>query len=188
MSSNPNWFLALAAPAADWFARCVPAPPEGIRLFHPGDLHITIAFLGDCGPESAQRAWQIARQIPAVNFDIRLGEVVPMGNPRRYSALSALLVEGGPAIESVMQSWREKICLAAGARLDTRPPKAHLTLARPPWRALPELRESGLQWAQSLQLGEVRLSLSRLALYTRSEDRSKNQFQIVEHRSLGARV
>lgn len=180
--SAANWFVGVSVPG-DWMDARVPDPPPGLRRFHPDDLHLTVAFLGACGEDRARAAWA-ALEWPAGAIEATLGAVVPMGNPRRYSALSALLVEGRAEVEGAIGATREALCAAAGTAVDTRPPKAHLTLARPGRRTTDEQRREGLRWAASLRLEDVRVHLGSLALYTWSDDRAERLFRAVERREL----
>jgi 2'-5' RNA ligase len=69
---------------------------------------------------------------------------------------------------------------------DSRPPKPHVTLARPQRRASAEERRQGLAWAARLELGHVQARLDRVALYTWDERRTEHLFRIVAERRLGA--
>ncbi|MBC8328109.1 MAG: hypothetical protein H8E31_05105 [Planctomycetes bacterium] len=181
---RPNWFLALRVPAAGWFEQRVGAPPEGFRLFRGADLHITLAFLGGCSEEQALRAWRLNGCCALGPVPVTLGEVVPMGNPRRYSALSVLLRRGRNPVEKAIGLCRDRWLEAAEARPDKRPPKAHTTIARPQRRATPEVRQRGLEWAAGLELGGVDLVLDELVLYTWADDRAERLFKRVEGRKL----
>jgi 2'-5' RNA ligase len=108
-----------------------------------------------------------------------------MGNPQRYSALSALLVDGRETIEAAMGARRAAAFDAAGVPHEARPPKAHVTLARPKRDASSHARAEGLAWAAGLDLRAVRLRLDRVALYGWSEDRSERLFRVVEERTVG---
>lgn len=181
-----NWFVGLPVEGS-WMADRVPPPPHEVRLFHPGDLHLTVAFLGPCGEERARRGWGALEAAlgglgPAV--DATLGEVVPMGSPRRYTALSALLVQGRADTEALIGRARDPICAAAEVAPDPRPPKAHLTIARPTRRATDAQRRAALAWAGGLDLRSVAVRIDRLALYTWSEDRATRLFHVVEQRTL----
>src|SRR5688572_14915054 len=93
---RPNWFFAFPIDGA--FVLDLPELPATIRRYHPEDVHMTLAFLGGCGQAAAERAQealdeQLERLKPAA-LDVRLGEVVPLGNERRYTVLSALLSGG----------------------------------------------------------------------------------------------
>src|SRR5687767_8051311 len=124
-----NWFIGLPVPPGSWFAR-VGEPPPGVRRFHEADLHLTVAFLGAVGEDAAGAAWDALRwTLPAI--DVALGAVVPMGNPRRPSAYSALLLRGRVEVEAEMGASRDACIAAAACRGEERPPRAHLTVARP---------------------------------------------------------
>lgn len=183
---RPNWFLALRVPAAGWFAERVTEPPEGVRLFHGADLHITLAFLGGCTEEQARRAWALNDCWTTGALPATLGEIVPMGNPRRYSALSALLRRGRNPVEEAMSLCRDRWLEAAEARPDKRPPKAHVTVARPLRSASFAERERGLEWAAGLELDGVELLLDELVLYTWADDRRERLFRKVAGRVLEA--
>lgn len=177
-----NWFVGLPVPGAEVLARVSAAPPR-IRLFSRDDLHLTIAFLGACGEARARRAWDALEwRLPATLAT--LGAVIPMGSPRRYSALSALLETGRAEIESAMGASRAAVCAAAGAAADERPPKAHVTIARPQRSATDAERRDAVRWAASLRLEGVRVRLDSVALYTWSDDRAARLFRAVERREL----
>ena len=138
-----NWFIALPIPAGDWFAR-LPAPPAQVRLFPADDLHLTVAFLGNVSEEAALAAFAHASAWPRAALDVQLGHVVPMGRPRRYSALSAELELGRRQVEQAITLVRDAMCDTAGVRRDERPARAHVTLARPSRRASDAERRAGL--------------------------------------------
>jgi 2'-5' RNA ligase len=94
-----------------------------------------------------------------------------MGSPRRPSAYSALLGQGRDEVEAAMGPARERACAAAGARLDPRPPRAHVTLARPGREASASVRDAGIAWARAIDLGAPRVRLDRVALFGWSIDR-----------------
>ena len=171
-----NWFIALAVPAAPWFSR-VSEPPNGVRLFHPDDLHITVAFLGACGQQAAEAAFEIAPKWPTGVVDATLGPVEPMGNPRRPSAFAAIVREGADVLGDAILVVRSEMCARAGARIEERAPKPHVTIARPKRKAEGVQRKAAQAWAAAISLGEPRVRLSRLVLYTHSVDRSERLFQ-----------
>lgn len=171
----PNWFIALPVDPAGWFEARVRDPPGGVRRFHPEDLHVTLAFFGPCGEARATAAWE-ALTPPLPRTAVSLGAVVPMGPPSRWSALSAELVEGRDAVEAAMAAWRDLLCDLAGASREHRPPKAHVTLARPHRRASRDERDDALRWARALDLRDVRVTLDRVALVTWSEPGSPRRF------------
>lgn len=185
---RPNWFLAFPLDGA--FVQGLPPLPGALRLFHPEDVHLTLAFLGGCGEEGALRALaaldaRLATSDPPRATEVTLGEVVPMGGSRNsYTALSALLGTGREVLTSTLGAHRDALTDAASGRRESRPPKPHVTIARPRRRATPADREAGLAWAASLDLSSVKAYLDRIALFTWSESRVERLFRIVAERRL----
>jgi 2'-5' RNA ligase len=187
---RPNWFLAF--PVDGSFVRELPPLPPSFRLFHPSDVHLTLSFLGGCGEAAALRGLaaleaELARA-PARGIDVSLGEVVPMGPKRQYSALSALLDRGRDETSQCIARLRDVVSEAALGRREKRDPKPHITVARPQRRATESARSAGLAWAAGLNLRTVVAHLNRIAVYTWSEGSRREQlFRIVaEHTLLDA--
>jgi len=185
---RPNWFFAFPLEGA--FVLELPALPRFFRLFHPEDVHLTLAFLGGSGEEAARRALDVLderlRVEPLSALEVTLGEVVPMGSPRRYTALSALLGEGRAPLTACLTELGGRLCEAAIGRRPSRAAKPHVTLARPRHQATDADRAEGLAWAAGLDLSALRRRLDRIALYTWSEQRRERLFQIVAERTLAA--
>jgi len=174
-----NWFVAFEVPGEDvWFARRVPPPPPTVRLFHPGDLHATIAFLGAVDEGAARGAFEVAAAGPLpAPFRAGLGAVVPMGPPRRWSALSAEVAGGASTMGDVITRLRGPTLAAAGARPDDRPPRPHVTIARLARRSSAAERNAAQRWAAGIALEDVDVPIEAIALYTWSEDRRERLFQ-----------
>ncbi len=181
---RPNWFFAFPIDGA--FLAELPPVPTSIRRYHPDDVHLTLAFLGGCGEESALRALGVLDRelgLGQLNAaDVSLAEVVPMGPKRRYSALSALLGDGRAELTATLDSLGGLLCEVANGRRPSRAAKPHVTLARPRPRATDAARLAGLAWAEELNLSGVRARLDRIALFTWSEDRRERLFRVVEER------
>jgi 2'-5' RNA ligase len=178
-----NWFIALPVTPGPWFDL---QPPDGVRLFGPSDLHLTVAFLGPVTESRARLAFEHAQTFPLPPLGASLGEVECLGSKRRPSAFSALLRDGRAQVEEALGATREQMWNAAEARHDTRPPLAHITLARPTRKASSDQVQRGAHWARELDLGEAVVQLEQIALYTWSEDRAATLFQRVESLPLRA--
>ena len=184
---RPNYFFAFPLDGA--FVLSLPPLPPSFRLFHPEDVHLTLSFLGSCGQDAAERAFaaldQVLRREPRPSLDVSLGEVVPMGPRREYSALSALLEGGREPTSACIAALRDVVSEAALGRRELRAPKPHVTIARPSRRVTEAGRQAGLAWAAALDLRAIEARLSRVALYTWSEgSRRERLFRILAERPL----
>lgn len=179
---RPNWFIALPVEARPWFDARFEIPSQVFRRFHPDDLHMTVAFLGAVEETQARTAFRINTLWGGGPMDVTLGPVVPMGNPRRYSALSVLLADGKERVCELLDQVKAPMLEAVGAKPDSRPHKPHITVARPKRKASKQDRREGLDWAADFDLSDVRVRLNRIALYTWSEDRRERLFHIVDER------
>lgn len=180
---TPNWFVAFPID----LALDLGALPPRVRALSSADLHLTLAFLGGCSESAASAAWSVAERLPLAPAAVSLGRVELLGG-RTPSAVSALLTEGRQAVEEAIRSHREALLRAAGAPLDDRPPKAHVTIARIQRKASPIQRVHAAEWATRLEL-DGKCQLDRIALYTWSEARSPaSQFRIVKTRLLEGEV
>ncbi len=167
--------------------RLVPEPPPRVRVFGSADRHCTLGFLGSVTEADARRAW--SRVPDLVNSEAVTGsfvEVKPLGNPRKPSALSAMVGDGRESLSAIIAHARGPLLEAAGAPPDERPPLPHMTLARIQRRASAGERRAALRWAESLKLADTSFVASSVALYTWADDRRERLFQIVEQRGLGA--
>jgi len=183
---RPNWFFGFPIDGA--FVLELPPLPKNFRRFHQDDVHMTLAFLGGCGEEKALAALaaldeRIAKT-PITSLDVSFAEIVPMGSPRHYTALSAVLAEGREAATARVTEYRDLLTETAAGRRDTRPAKPHVTVARPRRRATDADRKAGIEWARTVDLRAMRARLDRIALYTWSEARVDRMFRIVAERRL----
>lgn len=185
---RPNWFLAF--PFDGTFVDELTDVPPCVRRFPGEDVHLTLSFFGGCGEEKALRALAVLDELfaraPLSPLEVSLGEVVPMGGSKRdYTALSALIERGRVETEACIARLGDPLHEAATGRLEKRPPKAHVTIARPKLRPSDADRACGLEWARRLDLSGVSGRLDRVALYTWHEKRPARLFRIVAERKLG---
>ena len=61
---RPNWFFAFPLDGA--FVLTLPELPPGLRRYHPEDVHLTLAFLGDVPTGSVGRLRAIGDAMPQV--------------------------------------------------------------------------------------------------------------------------
>lgn len=181
---KPNWFIGWPATLpTEWLANL--QPPPRFRVFHPDDIHATIAFLGGVSESAARHAWATLPAAPGGPYEATWGPIVPMGPPRRYSALAAELDTPTGELRAQMALLQPKLLGAAGARPARHPPRPHVTLARPQRRASDAQRARGLAWVAGLKLPVPTVRLDRVALYTWSDNRKERLFRMVEVRELG---
>ena len=183
---KPNWFIALPVPAGPWYEATLdatPLPPR-VRTFSPDDLHLTVAFLGSVEEEAAHRAFALHTLWQEGPLSATLGNLEPMGPPRRFSALSVLLNDGRQLVEQGMQACCNPMRLAAGIKPEKRAALAHMTVARPQRRASASEREAALEWGRALRFRDIGITLSEMALYTWSQDRKTSLFRIAERVAL----
>lgn len=181
--AQPNWFIALPVEPGSWM-ELLGEPPSGVRVFAPGDLHVTVAFLGAVDEAAASDAFCIAEAWPTAPIPVRLGPLRPLGAHRKPSALSATISEGTEPVAGGIVAVRDEMLDVARARPDTRAPLPHVTLARITRRASTAERRAALAWAEGLDLGAPRVMLDRIALYTWSADRRTRLFDVVEERRI----
>jgi 2'-5' RNA ligase len=161
--------------------RLPPAPPR-VRVFAHSDLHVTLGFLGSVQEADARKAWALIDRFGSFRqVTGSFAGVKPLGNPRKPSALSAIVDTGREALSEMIVEARSPLLDAAGARPDTREPLPHMTLARVQRRASADERRAALRWALELDTSKAKFSAPSVALYTWSDDRQNHLFRIVEH-------
>jgi 2'-5' RNA ligase len=159
----------------------LPAAPPRVRLFGATDLHVTLSFLGAVQHSEALAAWaELGRFRSLRSVQGTFSGVMPLGNPRKPSALCAIVADGRETMSEMIAETRGSLLSAAGADPDDRPPLPHMTIARIQRRASGPERRRALRWAEALDLSNARFTASSVALYTWSTDRDERLFEIVE--------
>ncbi len=182
---RPNWFVGwpLEQPA---LRERLGGAPEGVRLFAPSDLHVTLAFLGPVDEARARAAFDAVALDGLGPFDVTLGAVGLMGHPRRGTALAAIVRDATGALASAIETRRDAVLAAAGAPPEDRPPRPHVTVARIARRASPPQRRAAIRWTEHVDLSGLGARLDRIALYTWSTDRPVTQFRVAHEVRLAA--
>ena len=179
LALGANWFVGLPVDTGRWLAPLVRTAPATVRVFHPEDVHMTVAFLGAVPQDAAERAWATLQGSRSSPIELSLGGLRPMGNPRRPSALS-----GNDCVAALIATLRAPACAAAGARPDDRPPLPHITVARPSRSASPAELRTAVEWAEAQRPVGAKVLLDRLALFTWAADRRERQFRVVAQQPL----
>ncbi len=184
-----NWFVGLPVAADGWLEPLMAAAPASLRRVHPADLHVTVAFFGEAGEEAALAAWHVAEGFEHAPVTVRLSGLAPMGNPRRPTALSVLFSDGADAASQLIVALQRPMERAATGREEPpRPPKPHITVARPARNASASARRQAFAWAENVPPIERVMTLRELALYTALVERGPHgpgplrKFRIVRHR------
>lgn len=181
---DPNWFIALTVDPGEWYGPFLRTIPRHIRAFNAADLHVTVAFLRDCGEAKARLAWAAVEPYFREPLTFELGAVEALGNRWRPSALGICSRTVDNPVTQFIDRVRDLATFKAGVEPETRPPKPHITVIRPPKRgSLEEIREI-LDWAAAAPAVEHTLRFERLALYTRSVERGR-QFRTVVEKVVG---
>lgn len=188
-----NWFIGW--PADHWtpadavtrMQAALPLPPAS-RPMTGDDLHVTLAFLGACGEQAAQQAFDCAlvqaRTMPTT-IDLQARAWALLGSSQSPSAVALEMADSGGEIQRLIADHRPQLYDAAQARPDRRPPRPHVTVARLD-RRLPTSPRHQLAHALGQRPPpEARLSLNALALFTWTEQRDERLFRRVRFCPLG---
>lgn len=101
-------------------------PPGVGRLQQPEQLHLTLEFLGAVAESRLDAAVAAADAVRAVRCEVVLDRVAFW---RRSSVLCLLASETPPALAGLVEDLRSAL-VAHGFETETRPYRAHLTMAR----------------------------------------------------------
>lgn len=181
---KPNWFVAFPVAADGWFAPLVQSCPEVCRVFAESDLHLTLAFFGALENEAIARVRAFLPSIQTPRLDFRFDHVLLLPPTKRFSAVCLGLGEGREAVAAVMAEWRDVLAEVAGLPAETRAPLPHVTIARPMRKFKQQAQTAAAAWAEQLQPPTQQLTLTRLALYTWSDQRPRIQFRIDQEQPL----
>lgn len=172
-----NYFAALPVTVADGFlARLQRDAPAALRWFHPDDLHLTLAFFGR---HNAERIPDILEVLDAIDFPCvraTLGPLRALPHSRRFSALAFDLDEGRDEVATCIARWRGPLGEASGVIPDCRPPRPHLTIARPARKHPGFHPGTTLRWIRNCDPPDRTIRIAPPALYGWSDQRPQRQF------------
>ena len=163
----------------------LPSAPTRVRVFGVDDLHLTLSFFGAVQETDARRAWECIERFQSLRAtEGTFAAIRPLGNPKKPSALAAILAEGSEAVSAMILEARGPLLDEAGAKPDTRPPLPHITIARIQRRATGAERRAALAWIEGVDVSRARFRATEVALYTWSTDRQARLFDIVERHQM----
>ncbi len=123
-------FVSLEPPAAVVSTLVsLQTPLPGLRWVDPGQIHLTLAFLGDVAPEAEER---LSAGLRAIRFHRFFLPLVGLGVFPAKGSPKILWLGVGAGHPHLFQLHKRVIdaALAAGVEADLRPWHPHLTLAR----------------------------------------------------------
>ncbi|RMF34994.1 MAG: hypothetical protein D6747_03630 [Chlorobiota bacterium] len=170
---QPNWFVAIEAVAEQPLS--FPPLARGMRLLHPADYHVTIAFFGQLPFDPSDRIAGLLRQIRSERFCAVATEALLL--PRRdYASVVALgFGESSETLRRVITEWRDRLRSAVDLAPERRSVLPHLTVARmKPCRDHRAIQERS-RWVNELtERLPVMFSFRRIGLYTWQDPRLPN--------------
>lgn len=178
---HANWFVGIPVPARSWLPGVLEKLPGDVRGFVPEDVHMTVAFLGQLSPDRQPAVLDVLASVRSAPVHITLGRLVALPTRTRFSALSYEIDQGKPICEALIHRWRDPFIRAAHARPDHRPPRPHITIARPHRKAGAAARQRILDAIAKTSPPKDLLWLESMALFSWAWNRRERQFRIVEN-------
>jgi 2'-5' RNA ligase len=158
--------LAAREQLAAWVAQLRSAAGEFERAFRwtaPGNIHVTLSFLGDVGDELAARIRSsIGEPLDLPPFDAHVG---PLGSFPSHGAprvLWAAIAEGAAAMVQVQRRIAERLA-SLGVPGEDRTFTPHLTLARVRDRERRVAR--ALRWPPPIEVPAIRFRVDGATLF-----------------------
>jgi 2'-5' RNA ligase len=179
---TPNWFVAWPVSGADeWIAGLEKQAPGGLHFLAPEDLHVTLAFLGRFDEALLKKISALLATLPLSGVEVSLNQFVALPQPRRFSALAFVVGNGRLELEKQIGKWRDRLCREAGAKLESRPSLAHLTVARPDRRIGEADRDATLEWMVQLPpRAGLRLQLERPRIYSWADRGASTRYRLLD--------
>lgn len=138
-------------------------PRHGGRTPHPEDLHLTLVFLGECGPAARSCAEAVAEAIQGKGFDLVLDQIGYWPHPQVLWCAPAQIPQPLADLVSALNQGLGR----CGFEPERRPYAPHLTLARRAYPVQPFRLEAPLAWQ------------AREYVMVRSDPRSTPHYQVI---------
>lgn len=150
-----------------------------LRAYAPEELHVTLAFLGKHDPGLEKKLGLLLRSLAIPGAEVLLGPLIALPQERRFSAIAWSMGFGVEKLNAVIEKRRARICREVGAKLDTRAPLPHITIARPERKISTEDRDLVLDWMPTCTPPAQRVVLDPPAIYRYAPPGSDRQFERV---------
>jgi 2'-5' RNA ligase len=126
----PRLFVAVDLPAAVRvaLARIQPHPSPGIRLVEPGQMHLTLHYIGDVDQERAARMAEALTAVSAPRFSLAFEKIGQLPSAAGATTLVAAVRESRELRE--LHAAVAGALAAEGFRPEARPYTPHVSLAR----------------------------------------------------------
>ncbi len=100
-----------------------------LKLVEPGNIHITVRFLGNITPDTAERIFEEMKKVQFAPFDVRIHGVGAFPNARYARVLWAGITEGADQLRSIFNQLETGLS-HLGFAPDPKGFSPHLTIAR----------------------------------------------------------
>jgi len=165
MTFVPNWFVGLKATCET----PIPFPQlvEGMRLIHPADYHVTIAFFGQLTSDPGEVLKPLLEQMRSNRLSAVATHALLLPREHFASVVALGFEEGSDALSRMIDRWRDRLRDALELEPERRSVLPHLTVARMRPRRDRRTIEERLRWASALtEALPLRFSFDRIGLYT----------------------
>lgn len=158
-----------------------------IRWTRPDQFHYTVKFLGEVSMAKAQKAVEVAEEVcyRAKPFELSLGGLGAFPNAQRPSVLWIGATKGAVEFERLARELEEALA-RHHFRRESRPPTAHLTIARIKTYDAEASVASGLEKAKIGEIGT--LTVDSIVLMRSILKPSGSEYSLVSRFRFGQRA
>ncbi len=180
---KPNWFIAFPISPGRWHDKVNENIPNSFRVFHPNDLHVTVAFLKKCDELQIENIADILQRIVIERFIVATDRPLLLPSNDNFSVLAVGFSKGNSLLKKYISKYRTLFSEVAGIEADSRSPFPHCTIARLRYDAMTK-RQSLVKSVNSINIPCEEIIIDRLALYTWNDNRKIMQFKIIKEQML----
>ena len=140
--------------------------PDELRRIHPGDVHLTVSYLGRIDPALHGLFVRKVAKLEFTGARVVLGGLLVLPSRERAAAVTVTL-QAGPgkdAVVALMDEQRDRLRALAGLQGEGRPPLPHVTVARPRGKMTDKKRDAVLAWSDAQPALDIEVELGRAVL------------------------